>query len=71
MSHTYSNLRSHIVFSTKDRQPLIDDELKPRLLGYINGIASGTGGRVLSMNAMADHLHYSGTCRQHFHSQML
>jgi REP element-mobilizing transposase RayT len=57
MSHTYSNLLSHVVFSTKDRQPLIDDELKPRLLGYLNGIVDETGGKVLSMNAMPDHLH--------------
>ena len=57
MSHTYTNLLSHVVFSTKDRKPLIDAELKPRLLGYINGIVDESGGKVLSLNAMADHLH--------------
>jgi REP-associated tyrosine transposase len=57
MSHTYSNLLSHVVFSTKDRRPLIDAELKPRLLGYINGIVDESGGKVLSLNAMPDHLH--------------
>jgi putative transposase len=57
MSHTYSNLLSHVVFSTKDRRPLIDPDLKPRLLGYINGIVDESGGRVLSLNAMPDHLH--------------
>ena len=38
MSQTYSNLLSHVVLSTKDRKPSIDDEVKPPLLGYINGI---------------------------------
>jgi len=57
MSHTYSNLLSHVVFSTKDRRPLIDAELKPRLLGYLNGIVSESGGKVVSLNAMPDHLH--------------
>jgi REP element-mobilizing transposase RayT len=57
MSHTYSNLLSDVVFSTKERQPLIDAELKPRLLGYMNGIVDETGGKVLSLNAMPDHLH--------------
>jgi len=57
MSHTYTNLLSHVVFSTKDRRPLIDEEIKPRLLGYINGIVNESGGRVLSLNTMADHLH--------------
>lgn len=57
MSHTYSNLLSHIIFSTKDRQPLIDLALKPRLLGYMNGIVNESGGKVLALNSMPDHLH--------------
>lgn len=57
MSHSYSNLLSHVVFSTKDRRPLIDAELKPRLLGYMNGIVDEANGKVLAMNSMADHLH--------------
>lgn len=57
MSHTYTNLLSHVVFSTKDRQPLINTEIKPRLLGYINGIVGENGGKVLSLNTMPDHLH--------------
>ena len=66
MSHSYTNLLSHVVFSTKDRQPLIDSELKPRLLGYMNGIVEENRGKVLSMNSMPDHLHLlcelSATC---------
>lgn len=57
MSHTYSNLLSHVVFSTKDRKPLIDAEMKPRLLGYVNGIVRESGGRILSLNSMPDHMH--------------
>jgi REP element-mobilizing transposase RayT len=57
MSHTFSNLLSHVVVSTKDRLPLLDPQLKPRLLGYINGIVDENGGKVLSLNAMLDHLH--------------
>src|SRR2546426_11803861 len=57
MSHTYSNLLSHVVCSTKDRRPQIDAEMKPRLLGYINGIVNENGGKVLSLNSMPDHMH--------------
>ena len=57
MSHTYTNLLSHVVFSTKDRQPLIDSELKLRLLGYMNGIVNESGGKILTSNAMQDHVH--------------
>ncbi len=57
MSHTYTNLLSHLVFSTKKRQPLIDLDLKPRLLAYMNGIARNGGNKILSINAVEDHLH--------------
>jgi putative transposase len=57
MSRTYTNLLSHVVFSTKERRPLIDGAIKPRLLGYINGIVNESGGKVLSLNSMPDHLH--------------
>jgi putative transposase len=57
MSHTYTNLLSHVVFSTKDRRPLIDPELKPRLLAYMTGIARNSGNKILSINAVEDHLH--------------
>ena len=57
MSHTYTNLISHVTFSTKDRQQMIDAELKPRLLGYMNGIALENGAKVLSLNSMPDHVH--------------
>ena len=32
MAHTFTHLLTHTVFSTKDRAPLLDAELKPRLL---------------------------------------
>ena len=63
MSHTYTNLLSHVVFSTKDRQPLIDLEMKPRLLGYMNGIVNENGGKVLTLNAVRDHLHGFLRCK--------
>jgi REP element-mobilizing transposase RayT len=57
MSHTYTNLLSHVVFSTKDREPLIDLELKSRLLDYMTGIAGNGGNKILSINAVEDHVH--------------
>jgi REP-associated tyrosine transposase len=57
MSHTYSNLLSHLIFSTKERARLIDPELKPRLFEYMNGIVVENGGQVLSLDGVADHVH--------------
>jgi REP element-mobilizing transposase RayT len=57
MSHTYTYLATHIVFSTKDRLPIITSDLKPKLWAYMNGIVSNIGGKTLSINGMADHAH--------------
>jgi len=57
MPGTYSNLNVHIVFSTKRREPLINDYLEPELHRYISGIISSEGGQVLAINGTEDHLH--------------
>ncbi len=57
MSHTYTYLATHIVFSTKDRLPMITADLKPRLWSYMSGIINNVGGEALAINGMADHAH--------------
>jgi hypothetical protein len=37
-SYLLTDLLTHIVFSTKDRAPMLDGELKPRLFAYMGGI---------------------------------
>jgi putative transposase len=55
MSYTF--LRFHVTFSTKDRQPLIRPEWKPELYRYIGGIVGGERGRLLAADGVADHVH--------------
>jgi hypothetical protein len=38
MAHTCTNLLTHMIFSTKDRKPLITRALHDDLLPYIGGI---------------------------------
>jgi REP element-mobilizing transposase RayT len=38
MSHTFTNLLTHIIFSTNDRNPIITPEIKSRLDAYMGGI---------------------------------
>jgi len=38
VSHTFSHLCFHCIFSTKDRRPSIPDELRNRLHRYIRGV---------------------------------
>jgi REP element-mobilizing transposase RayT len=57
MAHTYTNLLVHMIFSTKDRVPLLDAELKPRLFPYMGGIVHELGGTALLINGPSDHVH--------------
>jgi len=57
MAHTHTNLLFHIVFSTKERLPLLDADLKPRLFPYMGGIIRELGGTALLVNGPADHVH--------------
>jgi putative transposase len=57
MSHTYTNLLTHFVFSTKDRVPTLEPELKERLLPYMGGIVRELKGVALSINGPTDHVH--------------
>lgn len=57
MAHTFSSLLVHVVFSTQDRQPLIDAELRPRLFAYMGGIVRELGAVPMAINGMDDHVH--------------
>jgi REP element-mobilizing transposase RayT len=57
MAGTFTNLLYHLVFSTKDRIPLIDQRLQHNLYEYIGGIIRGEGGVLLEIGGMPDHVH--------------
>ena len=57
MSHTYTNLVIHYVFSTKNRQKIIASELQNRLWTYMAGIANTKGMHALTIGGKRDHAH--------------
>ena len=57
MKQTYTNLITHLVFSTKARMPMIDQKIKPELLAYMGGIIKNIKGNPLIINGIADHVH--------------
>ena len=57
MSQSFTNLLYHIIFSTKDRRPLITSAYEPRLYEYVGGIIKGTGGISLGISGAEDHVH--------------
>jgi putative transposase len=57
MSHTYTCLMAHLIFSTKDRRRFIDDELALRLHPYLGGIARDQECTALAIGGVEDHVH--------------
>ena len=54
---TYTKLLYHLVFSTKDRRPLITPELRDPLFQYIGGIVREHRGVLMTAGGMPDHVH--------------
>jgi REP element-mobilizing transposase RayT len=57
MAKTYTKLVYHIVFSTKERLPLITEEIRDRLYEYLGGVIRGEKGSLLEIGGVADHIH--------------
>ena len=64
MGHSYTNLLFHIVFSTKERQPWLDQDLSSRVYDYLGGAIRSEGGTSISINGCADHIHVLAKLRQ-------
>jgi len=57
MPKSYTNLLYHIVFSTRERRPLITPDRRHGLYEYIGGTIRGLGGISLAIGGIEDHLH--------------
>ena len=57
MSHTYCSVLFHLVFSTKERRPIIPLDLKDRLWPYMAGLARTNRFKALAVGGMQDHAH--------------
>jgi putative transposase len=57
VSHSYAQNHLHVVFSTKERSKLINDQMQPKWWSYLAGIARNHDFLVLANGGMADHVH--------------
>lgn len=57
MPQSYTSLSYHIVFSTKDRRPMLPAELRPRVFAYIGGILRQERGALLEAGGTENHVH--------------
>ena len=63
MGLTFFSLHYHLIFSTKERFPLIHTEWRPRLHSYMGGIIRGMNGVAEIVGGVADHVHLLASLR--------
>jgi REP element-mobilizing transposase RayT len=57
MPQSFVSLHHHLVFSTKDRAPLLSAEVQSRLFDYIGGILRAERSALVAAGGMPDHVH--------------
>ena len=57
MPQSLNNLLYHIIFSTKNREPTINPDLKPKLHAYLAGICENQQSPALKIGGVEDHVH--------------
>ena len=57
MPGTYHCLKLHVVFSTKNRQPLLTADVRDRVHTYLAAIIRGERGVALQIGGVNDHVH--------------
>jgi REP element-mobilizing transposase RayT len=57
MANSFTSLYYHAIFSTKNREPWLTDNVRDRLWPYLGGIARENAMTALEVGGMADHAH--------------
>ncbi len=58
MPQSLANLLVHLIFSTKDRHPFLDNsDLRAELHSYLGGLVNESGGQSIIIGGVADHVH--------------
>lgn len=58
---TYTQILYHIVFATKNREPVLLDAGRPELFRYLAGVLKHRQSFVFIVNGVADHIHILAT----------
>ena len=57
MAGSFACLRYHLVFSTKNRLPMLRADTRPRVFEYVGGILRSRKGQLLAAGGTDDHVH--------------
>ena len=61
MAQSLSKILLHLVFSTKNRESLIDPQIRPALHAYLAGGVRALGSEAYRVGGVADHVHIACT----------
>ncbi len=57
MAQSLSNILLHLIFSTKNREPFINETIESDLYAYMTSIAAAKGSFVHKIGGISDHVH--------------
>ncbi|MGB6729245.1 MAG: IS200/IS605 family transposase [Terracidiphilus sp.] len=57
MAHTFTDLLTHVVFSTSERIPYLSDTIRPDVHAYIGGILRELRATPIAIGGTSDHVH--------------
>jgi putative transposase len=57
MAQSLAKIYVHLIFSTKERERTLPDEIRPELHAYMGGILKGLGCSPIEINTEPDHAH--------------
>ena len=57
MPQSLSRVIVHIIFSTKDREPWLGSEVRPRMHAYLATVCRDIGAELVRVGGVADHVH--------------
>ena len=57
MPQSLTRLYAHLVFSTKNREPFLDEAIRPRVHGYLATVIRGLDSPWVVAGGVADHVH--------------
>lgn len=57
MPQSLINNNLHLVYSTRERRPVITADVQPKLFGYLAGVVKNIGGNPIAIGGMPDHIH--------------
>jgi REP element-mobilizing transposase RayT len=57
MSQSFASVLIHLIYSTKNREPLLTEAIEPELYAYQGAVFRELGCPALTINGTADHVH--------------